>query len=321
MTNGSVKFHDNHPGVDDMQQDVITGLSQTPRSIPPKYFYDKEGSRLFDLITQTNDYYPTRTEVLIFQKYKQAIVDFLPDSCVLIEPGGGSYSKVLHFVNELRPSIYVPIDISKQYLQLSAEQLAKKLPWLNVHAICDDFTKQFNIPGNIPGNSRVVFFPGSSIGNFHPLEVVQYLKNIAALAGDNGQLLIGVDLKKDKTTLERAYDDSEGITAQFNLNLLTRINHELSANFDLQMWSHYACYNSEQGRIEMHLKSQCEQVVEINDYEFYFDNNETIHTENSYKYTVDDFTALANQANFIAQKVWLDDNELFSVHLFKVKSK
>ena len=319
MTKGSVIFHDHHPCKDDMQNDVVTGLSQSPRILPPKYFYDEKGSHLFDLITRTKDYYPTRTEVSIFQESKQDFVQYLPRSCVLIEPGGGSFSKVLNFIHELQPHIYVPIDISKQYLQASAEQLVEKIPWLEVHAICDDFTKRFKLPDDIPDKPRVVFFPGSSIGNFHPAEVIEFLKNIASLVGNTGQLLIGVDLKKDKVILERAYDDTEGITAQFNLNLLTRINNELSATFDLNEWMHRSLYNEELGRVEMHLESQCEQVVDVLDHEFYFAQGETIHTENSYKYTVQEFIALASEANFVSQKVWQDNEKLFSVHLFKVQ--
>ena len=319
MSNVNVIFHDNHPSLDDMYQDVVDGFGENPRTIPPKYFYDEKGSKLFDLITESNDYYPTRAEVSIFRKYKQEIVEGLPNSCVLIEPGGGSHAKVLIFISELQPSIYVPIDISKHYLKSSTQQLAEKLPWLQIHAVCDDFTKQLQVPTNIPGLSRVVFFPGSSIGNFHPNEVIQYLKNISKLVGDTGHLLIGVDLKKNKSVLEKAYDDSEGITAQFNLNLLARINDELTANFDLRCWQHHAIYDENHGRIEMHLKSSCEQVVDIQDHQYYFAEGEIIHTENSYKYSVNEFVDLASQSGFISKKVWLDDDELFSVHLFQVR--
>lgn len=319
MSNENVIFHDNHPSVDDMFKDIEDGFNENPRTIPPKYFYDEKGSKLFDLITETKDYYPTRAEVSIFQQYKQEIVNDLPKSCVLIEPGGGSYAKVLIFISELRPNIYVPIDISKQYLQLSTRQLAEKLPWLKIHAVCDDFTKQLKLPSDIPQSSRVVFFPGSSIGNFHPTEVIQYLKNVCKLLGSDGYLLIGVDLKKNTSVLERAYDDDDGITAQFNLNLLARINDELSANFDLRCWQHRAIYDANHGRIEMHLESACEQLVDIKDHQYYFAKGEIIHTENSYKYSIDEFAELANRSGFMPKKVWLDDDELFSVHLFQVR--
>lgn len=317
MSNGSVNFHDYYPSTDDINVDVINGLSQSPRTIPPKYFYDERGSELFELITKTKEYYPTRTEISILQKFKQNIVEDLPKDCVLLEPGGGSCSKVLHFIRELRPCVYVPMDISKNHLISSAENLAAELPWLQIHAICNDFTKNLTVPDSIPNQHRVVFFPGSSIGNFHPSEVVEYLKDIAILLGDDGYLLIGVDLKKDNQVLENAYDDHEGITAQFNLNLLTRINRELSANFDLALWQHKALYNNDYGRIEMHLTSLCDQVVDIEDHEFYFFRGETIHTENSYKYSVDEFISLSSQAGFTSKQVWVDNNQLFSVHLFQ----
>ncbi len=318
MSKENITFKDYGPDQGDLYHDVIMGLSSTPRMIPPKYFYDKKGSKLFDLITQTPEYYPTKTENMILANYAPEITDKLTKECILIEPGGGSCSKVLGFIDQLQPQMYVPIDISKDHLMAAAKKLKRKLPWLDILAICHDFTEQITVPDEVPEKSRVVFFPGSSIGNFHPQDAAKYLSSIARLAGIGGQLLIGVDLKKDRAVLERAYDDSQGITSQFNLNILTRINNELNAGFDLQAWQHYAFYNSLKGRIEMHLKSLCEQVVEIQDHEFYFSEGETIHTENSYKYTVDEFIALSSDAGFASRYVWTDDDKLFSVHLFDV---
>lgn len=321
MSEQKIHFHDMHPTANDLLEDVITGLQKSPRSIPPKYFYDEKGSQLFDQITELEDYYPARTEIKILQECKQDIVGLLNKGCMLIEPGGGSCSKVRIFVNELRPKMYVPMDISKQHMLDSAEQMSKEIPWLDIHAVCNDFTFKLVLPEGLPDTARVVFFPGSSIGNFHPQAAVQYLSDIASLVEQSGQLLIGVDLKKNKNILERAYDDSKGVTAKFNMNMLTRLNNELSADFDLQAWNHYSFYNSEQGRIEMHLKSMCEQVVCIDNHEFYFAENETIHTENSYKYTIEEFQSLGVEAGLCAEKVWVDDDNLFSVHLFSVKSK
>ena len=321
MSEQKIHFHDMHPTASDLLDDVITGLQQSPRSIPPKYFYDEKGSQLFDQITELEDYYPTRIEISILQKYKQDIVSLLNKDCLLIEPGGGSCSKVRIFVNDLRPSMYVPMDISKQHMLASAKQISKEIPWLDIHAVCNDFTFKLTLPEGLSDAARVVFFPGSSIGNFQPSAAVQYLSDIASLVGKSGQLLIGVDLKKDKNILEHAYDDSEGVTAKFNMNLLTRLNNELSADFDLQTWDHYSFYDSEQGRIEMHLKSMCEQVVCIDNHEFYFAENETIHTENSYKYTIEEFQSLGVEAGLSAEKVWVDDDNLFSIHLFSVASK
>ena len=319
MPHKKVHFHDMHPTANNLLEDVLTGFQESPRSISPKYFYDEIGSQLFDQITETEEYYPTRTEISILQKYKQDIVQSLNSDCLLIEPGGGSCSKVRIFVNDLRPSVYVPMDISKDHMLASVRQMSKEIPWLEIHAVCNDFTSELLLPECISNASRVVFFPGSSIGNFSPDEAFHYLSGVKDLLGVDGQLLIGVDLKKDKNILEHAYDDSEGITAQFNLNLLTRLNNEILADFDLQLWKHYAFYNSECGRIEMHLQSMCEQIVNISDHEFYFFENETIHTENSHKYSVEEFQSLALKAGLCAEKVWMDDNELFSVHLFSVK--
>ncbi len=321
MCEQKIHFHDMHPTANDILQDVITGLQQSPRSISPKYFYDEYGSQLFDQITELEDYYPARTEIGILQKYKQEIVESLNEGCLLIEPGGGNCSKVRIFVDELKPVMYVPMDISKEHMLASAKQMSKQHSWLDIHAVCNDFTLKLELPEGLPNAPRVVFFPGSSIGNFQAAEAVHYLSDIANLVGESGQLLIGVDLKKDKNILERAYDDSEGVTAKFNMNLLTRLNNEISANFDLKTWSHYAFYNTQQGRIEMHLKSMCEQVVHINDHEFYFAKDETIHTENSCKYSVDEFKKLGIEAGLNPEKVWVDDNQNFSVHLFSVKSK
>jgi dimethylhistidine N-methyltransferase len=321
MCEQKIHFHDMHPTASDLLEDITTSLQQNPRSISPKYFYDEKGSQLFDRITELEDYYPARTEIGILQKYKKNIVDSLNKDCLLIEPGGGSCSKVRIFVDELQPSIYVPMDISKQHMLASAKQMSKEIPWLDIHAVCNDFTLKLKLPEGLPHAARVVFFPGSSIGNFHPSAAVLYLSDIANLVGETGQLLIGVDLKKDINILERAYDDSEGVTAKFNMNLLTRLNHEISANFDLQTWKHHSFYNTDEGRIEMHLKSMCEQVVSIDDHEFYFAENETIHTENSYKYTIEEFQSLGLEAGLSAEKVWVDGDNLFSVHLFSVESK
>ena len=318
MSKGSVHFHNFHPVESNLYEDIIAGFEKSPREISPKYFYDQTGSKLFDRITETKDYYPTRTELNILQNNKNDIVSHLPKNCILIEPGGGSCSKVQLFLNELQPLAYVPMDISEEHLNLSAKALAKQYPWLTVHAICNDFTAEISIPSEIAKNNRVVFFPGSSVGNFNPEEAVRYMEKISKLVGDGGQLLIGVDLKKDKQVLERAYDDDEGVTAKFNLNLLARINRELNSDFDLDGWQHYAYYNEEEGRIEMHLKSLFQQIVNIKDHEYFFNADECIHTENSYKYSQEEFQSLALSAGFNSDKVWVDENNYFSVHLFSV---
>ena len=310
------QFYDFHPPEDNFREDVLNGLHSSPRSIPPKYFYDEQGSEIFDQITRLEEYYPTRCELEIFETHGQDIANNIKSVCIFIEPGAGNGNKARILLKLLKPSMFIPIDISKQHLKSAAQKIAHDYSWLDVCAVCSDFTTEFNLPDSLPDNKRVVFFPGSSIGNFHPHEAIGYLTNIASIVGKGGQLLIGVDLKKDKTVLERAYDDGEGTTAQFNLNLLTRMNQELSSDFDLDTWQHLALYNELEGRIEMHLRSQCPQVVAIDDSEFFFEENETIHTENSYKYSIEEFHELAMQAGFNTQKVWMDQNKLFSVHLF-----
>ncbi|MEM8844991.1 MAG: L-histidine N(alpha)-methyltransferase [Pseudomonadota bacterium] len=318
-SNNNFRFYDFHPPENDFKKDVLEGLHSNLRSIPPKYFYDERGSKLFEQITSLEEYYPTRCELEIFETYSQDIARSIGDRCVLIEPGSGNGDKARILLKLLKPSIFIPIDISKQHLKIAAQNIANEFSGLNVSAVCCDFSLQLKLPNQLPSDKRVIFFPGSSIGNFDPHEAIKYLENLALVAGENGQLLIGVDLKKDKTTLQMAYDDRKGITAKFNLNLIMRMNRELGADFDMDAWRHRALYNDIDGRIEMHLTSQSEQLIKIDDSEFFFDKDEFIHTENSYKYYIEEFQELANQAGFHSQNVWLDQNKLFSVHLFVCK--
>lgn len=318
MNTGNIQFHDLHVTRDEFVDDVLQGLAKKPASIPPKYFYDAEGSKLFEAITDLPEYYPTRTEIKILQTHAADIARHVGTGSLLVEPGGGSCAKVHILLQGLQPRAYVPMDISKDHLQLAAEELAIAFPWLEIHAACTDFTKEMQLPPSVPKGTHVAFFPGSSIGNFDPVAAVGFLESIAELIGEGGYLLIGVDLKKDKSILEAAYNDAAGVTARFNLNLLQRINRELGANIDLDAWQHQAIYNESMGRIEMHLKSQRDQSISIQQQVFHFDKGETIHTENSYKYHVDEFVALASKAGFKSDATWLDDDDLFSVHLFRV---
>jgi len=321
MTNEKkIEFHDLHSGRDEFASDVIEGLRQRPASIPPKYFYDAKGSKLFDAITGLAEYYPTRTEIALLQQHADAIARQVGTGSLLVEPGGGSCAKVHILLKGLQPCAYVPMDISRDHLQMAAQELAAQFPWLEIHAACTDFTRQMSLPPTAPAGTRVAFFPGSSIGNFDPPGAVEFLRSIAQLVGDAGYLLIGVDLKKDKKILEAAYDDAQGVTAAFNLNLLKRINRELGADFDLAQWRHQTLYNETFGRIEMHLQSRLAQTVQVAGHSFDFAAGETIHSENSYKYSVDEFIDLAAQAGFSSQQVWLDDERLFSVHLFRAEA-
>ncbi len=316
----NIQFHDLYTTRDDFLNDVLQGLTHRPATIPPKYFYDAKGSKLFDAITRLPEYYPTRTETAILRQNAQDIAAHVGTGNLLVEPGGGSCEKVHILLEGLRPCAYVPMDISRDHLQLAATELAIEYPWLEIHAACTDFTRHMRLPPALPGGKHVAFFPGSSIGNFDPEDAVRFLEAIVDLVGPGGYLLIGVDLKKDKAILEAAYDDSEGITARFNLNLLEHINRELGADFEPDNWRHKALYTEQLGRIEMHLVSLVTQSVHIDGQTFHFEEGETIHTENSYKYSSDEFIYLAEQAGFTSEKLWVDDQQLFSVHLFTVKA-
>ncbi len=312
------QFFDQHPQAADFRSDVINGLSASPSYILPKYFYDETGSRLFEKICATEEYYPTRTEVSIIRSNIDEIVATLGRECLLIEPGSGDSYKVRLLLDALRPIAYLPIDISYRYLQDEAEKLAKEFDWLNVHAICADFTGKLELPYDVGSDKKVAFFPGSTIGNFLPEQALKVLAEIRQMVGAGGGLLIGVDLEKSPAILNRAYNDSAGYTALFNKNLLTRINRELGADFNLEQFDHHAFYNEQDYRIEMHLLSKTDQRVQIDDHSFEFRREQSILTEYSHKYSVDRFTVLAEQAGFLPVKVWTDENSLFSLHYLSV---
>lgn len=310
------KFYDLHPPSEDFYGEVIAGLSRRPRSIPPKFFYDETGSRLFDRICETLEYYPARTEMSILRESKEDIARCIGTGCLLVEPGSGNSEKVRILLDAVQPHAYLPMDISGAYLRKAARQLASEYPWLEVHAVCADFTAPIELPCRSQGMRRVAFFPGSSIGNFEPFQAVAFLKNIAAMVRHGGGLLIGVDLKKDTAILDAAYNDRAGITAAFNRNVLHRINRDLGADFHVSSFRHHAFYNEALGRIEMHLVASVPELVHVGDKTFEFDEGEGIHTENSYKYTVEEFQALAAQAGFQAVQTWIDPQRLFSVNYF-----
>lgn len=312
------KFFDQHPEMADFREDIVKGLSAPDPYILPKYFYDEAGSRLFEAICSTEEYYPTRTEVSIIRDNIDSIVETLGKDCLLIEPGSGDSYKVRLLLDALKPIAYLPIDISRRYLQDEAQKLAAEFTWLNVHAVCADFTGKLELPYSADTSNKVAFFPGSTIGNFLPEQAVIVLDEIRMMVGNGGGLLIGVDLQKNSNILNAAYNDKKGFTKQFNKNLLLRINRELGADFDIEQFEHHAFFNEEMYRIEMHLISLQKQQVTIDEHEFYFAKGQSIVTEYSHKYTVEHFQRLASEAGFTCVKSWLDEDQLFCVFYLSV---
>lgn len=316
-----VHFYDLMPPVVDMHQEVVDGLSHTPRTIPPKFFYDQRGSELFEAITDTPEYYITHTELELLEKHSKEMAGLLGKSCLLVELGSGSSRKIRLLLDALQPAAYVPVDISRDFLLDSAHSLAIDYPTVEVHATCADFSHRLELPKCCNDLQRAFFFPGSSIGNFEPPQATALLSYVAQILGYGGHLLIGVDLQKDHQLLNRAYNDNEGITAAFNLNLLSRMNRELGSDFDIDRFAHKAFYNSKAGRIEMHLVSRDRQQVQIDSHQFNFLQGDSIHTENSYKYTLYSFRKIAREAGFKTVKVWSDRNSLFSIHCLRSEKR
>ena len=318
MNTPAVRFYDLHPPQTDMLHEVLDGLRRTPPMISPKFFYDHRGSELFEAITETPEYYPFRTELGLLEKHGEEMATLLGSDGLLIELGSGSSRKIRLLLDALQPAAYMPVDISRDFLLQAAGDLAREYPELEVHATCADYSRGLKLPWSPEELPRAAFFPGSSIGNFEPAQAQRLLHHVAQALGSGGHLLIGVDLQKDHAVLQRAYNDAAGITAAFNLNLLERFNRELNADFDVEKFAHAADYNAEAERVEMHLISRCEQTVAIGEKRLYFAEGEAIHTENSYKYTVEGFLQLAAEVGFGRVKTWLDEKKYFSVHCLKV---
>jgi len=299
---------------DSFREDVIAGLSLPQKALPPKYFYDARGSRLFEAICTLREYYPTRSELALTRARIGAIARFAGSGSTLVEYGSGASVKSRLLIGALRPSAYVPVDISEAALRGAAADLRRRFPWLDILAVHGDFSRPLQIPVALSPGRRVVYFPGSTIGNLTPGEAHAFLRMTRGQLGPSGAMLVGVDLTKDANVLHAAYNDARGITAAFNLNLLVRINRELDGDFKPRRFRHYAFYNTTLGRIEMHLVSLAPQSVNIGNHRFAFEKGESIHTENSYKYSIDGFRALARSAGFSGEKVWQDAKGLFSLH-------
>ncbi len=295
-------------------RDLLAGLEARPKRAPCKYFYDREGSELFERICELPEYYPTRTEMGILHAHAGEIADFMGAGATLIEFGAGALQKVALLLDALkRPGAYLPIDISGDYLQGVAAQFRQMRPGLAVRPVVADFTRPFALPPLGHDARRIGFFPGSTIGNLDRGEAVAFLRRTAMMLKGGG-LLIGVDLVKDPAILHAAYNDAAGVTEAFNKNILARANRELEADFDLDEFAHYAFFNPAMQRIEMHLMSLSRQNVSLCGRDIAFAEGETIHTENSHKFTVDGFRALASDAGFVPRAVWCDPASLFSVH-------
>lgn len=302
-------------------EDVRAGLTAADKHLAAKYFYDREGSALFEAITRLPEYYPTRTELGILARHGAEIAASLPPRAALVEFGSGSTQKVRRLLPHLPDlSAYVPVDVSEAFLRSEAEELGRDFPGLRVLPVPGDFTQVVTLPRDAAAVPRAGFFPGSTIGNFEPEAAAALLRHFAATLGPDAVLVVGVDLVKDEAVLEAAYDDAAGVTAAFNLNLLRRINREVGADFDLSAFAHRAFFNAAQSRIEMHLVSRRAQTVTVAGVPIRFREGETIHTENSYKYTLDGFRALAGAAGWEGRAVWTDPDRLFSVHALRAST-
>jgi len=318
----AMPLHDLHPEPADLHSEVVSGLRAERKTLPCKYFYDAEGSRLFDRICELDEYYPTRTEVGILNDRADEIADAIGPQPMVIELGSGSSTKTHGLLRALdRPVGYLPVDISREHLTDAAERIASEFPDLPVWPVCADFNEAIELPDHgMDEGQPLIFFPGSTIGNFGEVAREELLRRMSDLCETKGgQLLIGIDLVKDVEILENAYDDADGVTAAFNLNLLHRINRELDSNFQPELFEHRALFEPEASRIEMHLVSQVDQTVEIEGETFEFESGEDICTEHSYKFTIDDFSERAGAAGWSTEQSWTDPEDLFAILLLRTQ--
>lgn len=313
----NVTFHDHKPRALSLYDAVLEGFSRDRKYIPPKFFYDERGSLLFDRICDQPEYYPPAVESDMLSRLANEIAALAGTGRVLIEPGAGSAAKVRLLLDALRPSAFVPMDISSDYLKSSSQQLAREYPWLRVHATCVDFTHSLPVPEPVPPGPRLLFFPGSSLGNLDHQEAAEFLCMVHETIGEGGMLLIGVDTKKDPEVLNAAYNDAAGVTAEFNRNLIHRMRRELDIQIDPQAFDHRAFYNPEAGRVEMHLVSREPQQLQLNGRRFRLERGESLHTENSYKYTPNEFLALASACRLSPVNHWVADQEMFAIYLLQ----
>lgn len=313
-------YYDLKPAVASFLEDVIAGLAAPRKWLPPKYLYDERGSQLFEAICELPEYYPTRTELAMLETFAPELRERVGPGAAIVEYGSGSGRKTELLLRAVRPAAYVAIDISGEQLRLAASGLAHAFPDVRVVALCADYTRVLPLDTIklIGARRRIGFFPGSTIGNFTRPEALAFLRQVRESAGPRGAMIVGVDLEKDPSILHAAYNDTAGVTAAFNLNVLERINRELGADFDLDAYRHSAHYAAAAGRVEMHLVSTRAQAVSIGERAFHLAAGETIHTESSYKYSIDGFQSLAAEAGFEPQHCWIDSQRLFSIHYLTV---
>lgn len=319
MNKNLLRVEKYEPEVEALIDEVVEGFACSQKQLPCKLFYDKEGSSLFDEICTLDEYYLTRTERAIMEDNIGAIANTIGENSLLIELGSGSSMKIRLLLDNLKnPAGYVPIDISEEHLVDSVRSLANDYPDLRILPVYADYTQMIKFPDfDFPYSRKVVYYPGSTIGNFSPPAARRFMKNIARWSGKGSGLLIGVDLVKDKGILERAYNDGKGVTAKFNLNILKRLNREIGTDFNLGKWEHHAHYDTSQNRIEMHLKSLADQMVHVNGSVFGVKKDETILTEYSYKYTLKGFKELVSDS-FAVEEVWTDIDMNFSIQYLTV---
>jgi dimethylhistidine N-methyltransferase len=315
-----IALYDLESPVEDFRADVLSGLTKPEKTLSPKYFYDERGARLFEEICELQEYYPTRTEMGILRENGSEMAAQLGSNCMLVEFGSGASIKVRILLDHLdSPAAYVPIDVAKAQLVETAAEIARDYNGLDVLPVCADYMGDLELPEPKRVAARTAaFFPGSTIGNLEPDEANRFLRRVADLCGEGGGLLVGVDLRKDRGILEPAYNDARGVTAAFNLNILERINRDLGADFDLAAFRHLATYNEPKGRIEMRLISQRKQLVHVGEAEIQFAEDESITTEHSYKYSLEQFRAAADRGGFRVDRVWTDPQKLFSVQFLRV---
>lgn len=314
----ALQVFEDFPPVADVKNEILEGLAQAQKTLPAKYFYDQRGSRLFEEITRLPEYYLTRTEIGLLEQYGGEIAERVGQGAVLMEYGSGASVKIRLLLEALRPDCYVPMDISRDFLIASANQLLDDYPWLSIYAGCVDYSQPVELPVTLAqAPHKLGFFPGSSIGNFTPQEAQAFLRRVRMTLGDSSHFLLGVDLYKDEEVLHAAYNDSQGVTADFNKNILRHLNRNLRASFDEDLFEHQALVNKKHSRVEMHLVSKIDQMVHLAGSTLVLRQGESLHTENSYKYRLDSLRWMARQAGFEMECSWTDDDDYYALVLMK----